>query len=100
MRGTKQIEYRSQSTKVRGRIFIYASQGRYSAEQEAEMMAEYRIKDMTCEELPRGVIVGSVDLHDSDGGEWHLRKPERAKKLVSPTARPNPIWFYPFGNPN
>jgi hypothetical protein len=100
MRGTKTIEYRSQSTNVRGRILIYASQGRYAPEDETEMMAEYRIKDVSCEELPRGVIVGSVELHACDGGEWHLRKPERAKKLVRPTARPNPIWFYPFGNPN
>ncbi len=44
MRGIKETEYRSVPTKIRGRILIYAGQGRYSAEEEAEMMEAY---DMT-----------------------------------------------------
>jgi hypothetical protein len=96
LRGVKKVEYRSGPTKIRGRILIYASLGRYSAEVEAEMMAQYRIKDVACEELPRGVLVGSVELFDCDGGNWHVRKPERAEKLVQPTKQPQPVWFYPF----
>lgn len=68
MRGVKQTEYRSAATKIRGRIFIYASLGRYSAEDEAEMMADYGIDDVSCDELPRGVIVGTVDLHHCQSG--------------------------------
>lgn len=96
MRGVKKIEYRSGPTKIRGRILIYASLGRYSAKAETEMMADYGIRDVTCDELPRGVLIGSVELFDCDGGDWHVRKPERAEKLVPPTKQPQPVWFYPF----
>ncbi len=96
LRGVKKVEYRSGPTKIRGRILIYASLGRYSAEDEAEMMADYGIRDVTCDDLPRGVLVGSVELYDCDGGEWHVRNPVRAGKLVQPTNQPQPVWFYPF----
>src|SRR5262245_52594411 len=46
---------------VAPRILIYASLGRYAAKEEAEMMAGYGIRDVACDSLPRGVIVGSVD---------------------------------------
>src|SRR5262245_34261335 len=82
MRGVKKIEYRSGPTKIRGRVLIYAGLKRYSAEAEAEMMEEYRIKDVSCDDLPRGVLIGTVELYDCDGGDWHIRKPERAKKLL------------------
>lgn len=96
MRGVKKIEYRSAPTKIRGRVFIYASLGRYSAKAEAEMMADYGIRDVTCDQLRRGVLIGSVELFECDGGDWHVRKPERAEKLVQPTKQPQPVWFYPF----
>lgn len=96
LRSVKKIEYRSGPTKIRGRVFIYASLGRYSASDESEMMDEYGIKDVACDELPRGVLVGSVELFDCDGGDWHVRKPERAEKLLQPTKQPQPVWFYPF----
>jgi len=96
LRGVKKIEYRSGPTNIRGRILIYASLSRYSTEDEADMMTEYRIKDVTCDELPRGVLVGSVELYDCDGGDWHLRNPQRAKKLVRPKNQPQPVWFKPF----
>ncbi len=96
MRGVKKIEYRSGPTKIRGRILIYASLGRYSAKDESELMADYGIRDTTCGDLPRGVLIGTVELFDCDGGNWHVRKPERAEKLVPPTKQPQPVWFYPF----
>ena len=40
LRGVKTTEYRSRATKIRGRIYIYASLGRYGPEVEAEMMAD------------------------------------------------------------
>ena len=96
LRGAKKIEYRSGPTKIRGRILIYASLGRYSAKDESAMMADYGIEDVACGNLSRGVLVGSVELFDCDGGDWHVRKPERAEKLVQPTKQPQPVWFYPF----
>jgi hypothetical protein len=64
MRGAKVIEYRSSRTSIRGRILIYASLGRYDAATEAEMMLEYGIDGLARDSLPRGLIVGSVELFD------------------------------------
>jgi hypothetical protein len=96
MRGVKPVEYRSGPTHVRGRVMIYASLGRYSRMEEAEMMAGYRIRDVACDDLPRGVIVGIVDLYDCDDGDWYVRNPERASQLVRPRNQPQPVWFNPF----
>ena len=96
MRGVKKIEYRSRPTMVRGRIYIYASLGRYSVGDEAEMMGEYGIEDVECDNLPRGVIIGTVELYDCEGGNWHIRNPERAKRMRKPKKHPQPVWFIPF----
>lgn len=96
MRGIKKTEYRSAATKIRGRIYIYASMGRYPEDDEAEMMAQYGIDDVSCDDLPRGVIIGSVDLYDCDEGDWHVKEPERAKTMRKPTNHPQPVWFKPF----
>ncbi|WP_218934496.1 ASCH domain-containing protein [Rosistilla ulvae] len=96
MRGIKKVEYRSSTTKIRGRIFIYAGLGRYDAAEESDWMAEYGIRDVTCDDLPRGAIVGTVELFDSKEGQWYLCRPERAATLRKPDNRPNPVWFKPF----
>ena len=96
MRGVKRIEYRSKVTNVRGEILIYASLGRYSEEDEDGMMSQYGMADMRCDDLPRGVIIGAAELYDCEGEEWYLRNPKRATKLLKPTNRANPVWFYPF----
>jgi hypothetical protein len=96
MRGIKKIEYRSGPTKVRGRVLIYAGLGRYSAADEAEMMDEYGIRDVACDDLPRGVLVGTVVLYDCDGGDWYVRDPQRAAELRKPKNQPQPVWFFPF----
>jgi len=96
LRGLKTTEYRSQPTKIRGRFLIYASLGRYSHEEEQEMLEDLDMTDVDMDALPRGVIVGSVELHDSNEGDWHLRDPHKAEKLVEPKNRANPVWFYPF----
>jgi hypothetical protein len=106
MRGIKEIEYRKTPTSIRERILIYASPQRYSAHEEHEWMAFYGLTGLSCDELCRGVIVGSVELSDceprSDGPfpwGWHLQKPERAKALRKPKRRANAVWFYPFVKP-
>jgi hypothetical protein len=60
------------------------------------MRQEFGITDVEADDLPRGVIVGSVELFDSDEGEWYLWNPQRAENFVEPVNRPNPVWFYPF----
>jgi hypothetical protein len=96
MRGIKKIEYRSAATHVRGRVLIYAGLGRYAAAEEAEMMEGYGIKDVSYDDLPRGVLVGTVDLYGCDGGKWYVRDPQRVEKLMRPKNQPQPVWFNPF----
>jgi hypothetical protein len=100
MRGVKPIEHRFRPTDVRERIFIYASRTRYTPEQEAKMMAMYGMSDVACDDLPRGVLVGTVELWDCTCSEgdyhWHFRNPERATELLKPTRRPLAGWFNPF----
>src|SRR5688572_1535121 len=88
MRGVKATEYRRRPTKVRGRIYIYAALGRSDAQDEADCEADYGID---VDSLPRGVIVGTVELFDCDGDEWQLRKPQRAKRLRKPDNQPMPV---------
>ena len=85
MRGKKRIEYRSRPTKIRGRIYIYAS---------------LTLAFSNGEDLPRGVIVGTVELFDCTKGphdyEWHLRNPKRFARPRKPVGKPQPVWFNPF----
>ena len=88
--GEKDTEYRNRATKVRGRIAIYASLSDVDLH-EAEKL------ELNPDKLPRGVIIGTVELFDCDGDEWKLRNPERLSKPLKPKAHPQPVWFYPFG---
>ncbi|MBM4088241.1 MAG: ASCH domain-containing protein [Planctomycetes bacterium] len=90
MLGHKDEENRSRATSVRGRIAIYASLGTDDLE-EAE---EY---GLDADRLPRGVIVGTVELYDCEEDAWKLREPKRLAIPLKPTAHPQPVWFYPFG---
>ena len=66
------------------------------AENLDEWVQEYGFQKLNLDKLPRGVVVGSVELYKCEGGDWHLRNPIRAKTLRRPTGRPQPIWFTPF----
>ncbi len=90
MLGEKDVDYRSRATNVRGRIAIYASLSKEDLE-EAE---EYELMP---DRLPRGVIIGTVELYDCEDGDWHLRAPNRFSAPIKPTAHPQPVWFFPFG---
>jgi hypothetical protein len=100
MRGKKLVDYRVAATTVRGRILIYASEERLAPEEEADWLGEYDINDVSSDELPRGVIIGTVELWDcTDNGRvfnWHFRHPERESDLVAPKNKPMGIWFNPF----
>jgi hypothetical protein len=100
LRGVKHIDYRSRPTKVRGRVYVYASLGRYSPEEEAKMLTMYGMSDVNVDDLPRGVLVGTVELWECSASgldyHWHLLNPERATELLKPTNRPGSAWFDPF----
>lgn len=116
VRGVKTVEVRSVDTQVRGPIYVYASKklaehpaaGRAAAEQELDVDA-----------LPRGVIVGSVELVETapctaadaraacvprsfaEGQfAWRLRNPERLNEPLTVRFLPYGIWFYPFKRRN
>lgn len=75
MRGEKTVEYRSQTTQVRGRVYIYA------------LLAKPEPHDAPVTgELQRGVIVGTVEVTGCKGadGEYELL-------LESPQRLPEPI---------
>lgn len=100
LKGKKKVEFRSRPTNIRGTILLYAGLRRYPAGVEADMIREYGLRGIVCGDLPRGVIVGTVDVVDCTLGngeyEWHLRNPRRATRLRKPTKHPQPGWFWPF----
>ncbi|WP_254513675.1 ASCH domain-containing protein [Anatilimnocola floriformis] len=95
--GRKTIEYRSRATRVRERVYLYASQipGPACAFTDAELSRE---------ELPIGLILGSVEITNCVRGEefyeWQLARPERLTKPLKPTRRPQPMFFFPFAVPD
>jgi hypothetical protein len=93
IRGTKSIEYRSRPTKIRERVYIYASKTPRPLENWKEV-------DMQPGDLPTGVIVGTVEVVGCTGRpgdyEWHLANPRRLAKPIKPKNHPQPAWFYPF----
>ena len=93
LRGTKKIEYRSKSTNIRERVYIYASLTPGYSEDWDDMQLQPG-------DLPVGVLVGTVEISDCRGNpgdyEWHLTKPDRLKHHIKPKKHPQPVWFYPF----
>ena len=93
LRRKKKIEYRSMPTNKRERVYIYASK------RPADNDAWRKIK-MKPGELPKGVLVGTVEIVNSrktrTGYEWDLANPARLKRLRKPKNHPQPAWFYPF----
>jgi hypothetical protein len=94
--GRKTIEYRSRATHVRERVYLYASQIPGPAEAFADA-------DLNWDELPRGLLLGSVEIVGCSRGqefyEWQLMRPRRLKSPLKPKRRPQPMFFYPFLKP-
>lgn len=113
LRGEKTVEARPMRTTKRGeRVHIYAGKNRIEPEEEARIAAEFGID---VDSLPRGVLVGTVEIIDcvplepghsrmagfavteSTGGfAWLLKDPQRAETMQVPTGHPQPAFFTPF----
>jgi hypothetical protein len=97
MRGVKTREVRSRPTTPDQRIYIYASKGRLAKGEEKRWSEAY---DIDIDELPRGMLVGTVEIADcvldDNGYLWILAKPERARRPLQPKNRPVPGLFHPY----
>jgi hypothetical protein len=89
--GRVNVEYRSGPTKVRERIYIYASATATDHERQ-----DAKALGLDLNALPRGVLIGTVELVDCDGGQWYVKSPQRLDRPLKPERRANPVWFYPF----
>lgn len=86
-RGTKKYEFRTTTTKLRERVYIYASQ------KPKDRPSEWRKVGKELGELPAGLIVGTVEIVDckfKPDGEYayRLSAPKRLKKHLRPTNQP------------
>lgn len=93
MRSKKRFEYRSQPTKKRERVYIYASLTPGD-------VRDFKDLKLRPGDLPTGVIIGTVEIVNCTGVsgdyEWHLANPERLAEPIKPQKRPQPVWFKPF----
>ena len=114
LRGVKTVEARPRRTHKKGELAfqIYAGLQRIERHEESRIAAEF---EMDIEALPRGVLVGTVEIVGCErleprhsqpacfevtetmgGFAWQLRNPERADVLTKPDRQPQPSFFEPF----
>ena len=93
LRGEKQFEYRSWPTNYRGKVYIYA------AKTPVNLPGHHDPLDPLT--LPRGVIVGTMEIVDCQKGEkyfeWQLANPIRFDTPLKTQAMPQAGFFHPFG---
>lgn len=87
--GRKRAEFRNRPTKIRGKIYLYASL------RPADGMNVRA-------DLPTGLIVGTAEVIDCRKSkrwpgtwEWVLKNPRRLRQPFKPRQHPQPAWFYP-----
>lgn len=116
LRGIKTVEVRSSDTKQRGTIYIYASK---KLAENAFAEEAIRKHGLNADSLPRGVLVGTVDLFASGPADeddeaaacvpaeyldgrfaWRLQNPARFLEPQAPRFLPYGVWFYPFRRRN
>ena len=112
LRGVKTIEVRSQDTRVRGTIYLYAAKKFSELPAAIDAAQEHRLDFPT---LPTGLLVGSVEICATrpalvrDAGPacvpaallkqqfaWELRNPQRFRQPLPVRFLPYGVWFYPF----
>jgi hypothetical protein len=92
--GKKRYEYRTLPTNIRERVYLYAS---LKPRTEANF---WRGMAKTADDLPKGFIVGSVEIVDckldSNGGyAYKLAKPKRIRQHLKPVNQPGPVFWLP-----
>jgi hypothetical protein len=86
LRGTKKYEYRTIPTRIRGRVYVYAT---------------LKFTTRGTHHLPRGRILGTVEVIACEWSRnlrcyrWKLSRPRRTRPRI-PQNHPQPVWFYPF----
>lgn len=95
LRGIKKYEYRSRPTKIRGRVYLYASL-------KPREDGNWKKLKMNLENAVTGLIVGSVEIVDCvyfdkyDCYGYKLKNPKRYKQHLKPKNQPQPVFFFPF----
>ena len=85
LRGTKKYEYRSIPTRIRARVYVYAT---------LKLLSRGK-------GLLRGQVLGTVEVIACEWCErnqcyrWKLSRPRRTRPRI-PAHHPQPVWFYPF----
>jgi hypothetical protein len=112
LRGIKTLEIRSLNTQVRGRIYLYTSKRLSTLPAAQRAAAEH---DLRMNELPCGLLVGSVELTGSRPAcatdveascvpaellakrwAWEFSSPKRLANPAPIRFLPYGVWFYPF----
>jgi hypothetical protein len=112
LRGVKTVEVRSQSTRLRGPVYLYASK-RCAPRRLATPAAKRFGIDL--ESLPRGLVVGTVEIISASPSEpndakaacvprkylancfsWRLANSNRLARPLRATFLPYGVWFYPW----
>lgn len=116
VRGVKTVEVRSSHTRQRGTIYLYAS--KKPADIPAATAAASK-HDVDLDEVPYGLIVGTVDIvgsrectPDDEAAScvptsllegkyaWELANPVRFDEPLRVRFLPYGVWFYPFRRRN
>lgn len=95
LRGTKKVEFRSIPTRIRERIYLYASQ------KPADDPKAWRRVKAAPGDLPTGVILGSVEIVDCRQGgrkdrfHYILARPKRFRTPLRAKNQPQPVFWRP-----
>ncbi len=95
LRGQKKFEYRSMNTRIRERVYLYASAKPF---EDADLWLSMKMRPG---DLPTGVIVGSVEIADCAWDEnngcyaYTLIKPARLTTNLTPINQPQPVFWRP-----
>jgi len=95
LRGEKTAEYRSRSTKIRERVYLYASLTPADSPEDWDRLGKLP------GELPTGAIVGTVQIVDCQWDEdeecfaYSLGNPRRLAKALVPKNQPQPGFWRP-----
>jgi len=98
LRREKREEYRSRATRIRERVYIYASLT------PSQWLEDWQEVSKQKGELPTGAVVGTVEVTDC---YWHnghkcyayaLNNPQRLRVFLKPINQPQPgFWRPQFG---